>query len=128
MNSNLELVKGAENFRSWLLERNFKIQLNPCSDRYNECNWVAYKISELPARPCESNTGILIRLLPYKYNESSPEINCEIEFRAEVNGIWIQIKAFGINVNDLMSTEGKLEEIESNLIAAWNAIKPESVE
>ncbi len=146
MNSDLAFAKGAKNFMSWLLEQDFTIELAPCSSILNQCNWIAYKRSKLLARRCECNQdkkGIILSITPYNYSShsldvigikpsnydtSSSNINCEIEIRGQVNGAWYQVKSFGVNVNDLMSTEGKLEEIESNLITAWNAIKPEPVD
>ncbi len=125
MNSELY---GAEDFMSWLSNIGFVFHEDRFSSEMNQCNWLAYRRSKIKARICEGNDDkerMLVVIKPYCYahpNGSQALNQCEIEVTGKVNGIWYKLIAYTMDIRDLMSSSGKLDEIESSLISAWNAL------
>lgn len=115
--------------KNWLKDQGFSFGRSPFQNNMNECKWQAYRISELTARRCESNSekeGMQIIITPYEFSMNSYHSqSVEVELYGEANGIWWKLLAYSIKPEEL---ESRLPEIESSLIAAWNALKPSDEE
>jgi hypothetical protein len=121
---NYELV-GYEELREWLLEQGFRVIPEGIGDRHNECNWIAYRRSELPARECEGNPGKTMQLLvrPYQFAQGgSIWQSIEVDVTGQVNGLWWKLQAYSMSYDELREN---LTSIEEKLISAWNALHGE---
>ena len=111
-----------EQLKDSLQQAGFKIAPNPLKDPANECDWYAYKRSDIPARECECNEGkpAQIVVTPYAV-DMSPQHNfksCSISLRGEYENWW-DMQAYNIPFDSLID---KLPVIEARLVAAWNAL------
>lgn len=106
--------------REHLVENGFKIGENPDNGHHNQTNWYAYRQTNIESRPCETTNGenIDLYIYPFAYTYVR-ESACEVEVRGKVDGVWIMVKAYSISIYEVMR---RLPDIESKLIAAWNAL------
>jgi hypothetical protein len=117
---------GCDDLREWLITQGFKVTHDYLS-RDNECNWYAYRRNALPARECETNDGKPMQIVvrPFKYRHPSTMHqewqSAEVDVTGEAGGVWYKLSAYSLK-HDELST--RLAEIESSLIAAWNALRP----
>lgn len=111
-----------EKLREWLAGDGFQFQPNPFGFEHNECNWLAYRYSSIPARPCACNEDkpaqIVVRPCFATIGSSRME-SVEVDVCGEAGGLWFDLKAYSIKAAEL---PGKLPAIEAALIRAWNAL------
>ena len=119
-------LTGCDELREWLIAQGFRVA-HDSLPRDNECNWYAYRRSELPARECECNDGKPMQIVvrPFKYRSPStmhPEWqSAEVDVTGEAGGAWFKLQAYSLKHDELRA---RLGDIESSLIAAWNALRP----
>ena len=119
-------LAGCDALREWLITQGFKVTHDYLS-RDNECNWYAYRRSALPARECETNDGKPMQIVvrPFKYRHPSTMHHewqsAEVDVTGEAGGAWYKLSAYSLTHEELRT---RLAEIESSLIAAWNALRP----
>jgi len=112
---------GCDDLRAWLIENGFRCEV----DYLKEClktNWYAYRRTKLPARECECNDGKSMQLVvkPFALNNGfTTHESVEVSLRGEYGGIWYDLKAYSI---DVQTFKARMDEIESNLVNAWNAL------
>jgi hypothetical protein len=117
---------GCDELREWLIAQGFRVTHDSLG-RDNECNWYAYRRSALPARECECNDGKLMQLLvkPHKFTHHSAPggtwESAEVDVTGEAGGAWFKLQAYSLKHDELRE---RLGDIESSLIAAWNALRP----
>lgn len=117
---------GCDELREWLIGQGFKCAIDSLG-RDKECNWYAYRRSELQARECECNDGKPMQLVvrPYKFSHpSAPDgawESAEVDVTGEAGGLWYQLKAYSLKHDELRTRFG---DIERSLIAAWNGLLP----
>lgn len=118
-------LNGEDALRRELELRGFRCAQDPTRHQWNECNWYAYRRSDMPARPCECNSekpGMQIVVKPSVMTlNGTKHRSVEVELRGETGGMWWNLSAYGISPEDL---PGKLPDVEAGLIAAWNALRP----
>lgn len=125
MTTNKPLV-GCDSLREWLISQGFHVAQDCKYGSSNECNWYAYRKSDLPARACECNndTGMQLVVNPYRLiTPSAPSgawESIEVEVTGESRGAWFKLQAYSLTHDEL---HARLGEIESCLIAAWNALR-----
>lgn len=116
---------GLDELREWLEAQGFRTAVDSLGGRDNECNWYAYRRSELPARECECNEGKPMQLVvrPFKYARPTAPAweSAEVDVSGEAGGVWFKLKAYSLPLGELRS---RLPEIEARLIAAWNSLLP----
>lgn len=114
-----------DELRNWLTANGFHCDINPVRSHENDCNWYAYRQSQLEARRCECNNskpGVQIVIKPSVVQIGEYESrSVEIELRGEVNETWWNLSAYHIKPEDVPE---KLSAIEHALVAAWNALRP----
>jgi len=119
------LLYGEDELRDWLTASGFRCEVDPIRYQENECNWYAYRRSELKARRCECNdskAGVQLLIKPSVMQIGDHELrNVEVELRGEANGIWWNLSAYSIKPEEVSE---KLNAIEPALVAAWNALQP----
>mgnify|MGYP006977227004 FL=1 len=103
------------------LEKNgFTICENTGRSDYNEAEWHAYRRLS-SARECEMNgSKIALWVKPYVSSAINYE-NCEADITGESAGLWFNLRVYMAKPDEVMS---RLPEIESKLVAAWNALMP----
>lgn len=117
---------GCDELREWLTAQGFRVAHDSLG-RDNECNWYAYRRSALPARECECNDGKPMQLLvkPHRFaHHSAPGgawESVEVDVTGEAGGVWFKLQAYSLKHEELRE---RLVDIESRLIAAWNALRP----
>lgn len=117
---------GCDELREWLIAQGFRVAHDSLR-RDNECNWYAYRRSAIPARECECNDGTPMQLVvrPFKYKQPSTMHtewqSAEVDVTGEAGGVWFKLQAYSLQHDELRA---RLGEIESSLIAAWNALRP----
>jgi len=117
---------GCDDLREWLITQGFRVSEDSLT-RDNECNWYAYRRSALPARECECNDGKPMQIVvrPFKYQRQGtmhPEWqSAEVDVTGEAGGAWFKLSAYSLKHDELRA---RLSDIESSLIAAWNALRP----
>ena len=47
--------------------------------------------------------------------------SAEVDLTGESGGVWFKLTAYGLTIEELRA---RLPDIESNLVAAWNALLP----
>jgi hypothetical protein len=118
------MLIGCETLREWLEARGFRASVDALRSQGNECNWAAYRRTELTARECECNDGkavqIAVKPFVYTHNGTTYE-SVSVELTGEVNGLWFTQQAYSLRHDELMS---RIDEIERMLIDAWNALLP----
>lgn len=116
---------GEDELREWLESQGFRIAKSSLGSRENECNWYAYRRSELAARACECNydkQGMQIVVTPHAFSfDGRRHSSVEIEVCGEAGGVWWKLMAYSLSPDRVM--EG-LAFVEPALIAAWNALLP----
>ena len=118
---------GCDDLRAWLEAKGFKCAEDDLANRDNQCNWYAYRRSAIPARECECNDRSPMQLVvkPFKYRHPSTMHggwqSAEVDVTGETGGVWFKLQAYGLKHDELRE---RLSEIESSLIAAWNALRP----
>lgn len=114
---------GEDNFRAWLEDNGFKIAFNPINPKENQCNWYAYRRSNLPARRCECNNdkeGMQIVVIPSLFTfDPLYKNSVEVTLSGEYDGIWWNFKAYCLDANEVQNW---INSVETSLISAWNAI------
>jgi hypothetical protein len=121
MNAVTQTMRGCDELRAWLLEQGFKLSIDSLG-RDNGCNWYAYRRSAIPARACECNDGKPMQLVvrPFAYtSETQNWESAEVDVTGEANGVWFKLSAYSLKHEELRA---RLTEVESSLIAAWNAL------
>ena len=115
---------GLDNLRKWLAKNGFTIFENAGRSDYNEADWHASRRLR-SARECETNgQKIALWVKPYVSSAINYE-SCEVDITGESAGLWFNLRAYMAKPDELMS---RLPEIESKLVAAWNALIPNDVE
>jgi hypothetical protein len=118
---------GCDDLRQWLEAQGFKCAEDGLANKDNQCNWYAYRRSAIPARECECNDGKPMQIVvrPFKYRHPSTMHgewqSAEVDVTGEAGGAWYKLSAYGLKHEELQARMG---EIESSLIAAWNALRP----
>ena len=116
-------LNGCDELREWLIAQGFRVALDGLSPRGSECNWYAYRRSDIPARECECNDGkpmqIVIRPHKFQYPSGDTRESVEVDVTGEAGGIWFKLSAYSLTTDEL---RGRMPEIEAGLIAAWNAL------
>ena len=109
---------GLDNLRKWLAKNGFTICENTGRSDYNEAEWHAYR--SLPsARECETNgPKIALWVKPYVSSAINYE-HCEVDITGEAAGLWFNLRVYRAKPDEVMS---RLPEIETKLVAAWNAL------
>ncbi len=115
---------GLDDLREWLSTEGFQLGPNQFASRENECNWYAWRRSEIEARRCECNDdkqGVQIVVTPHRFDLGSmPTVeSVEVDITGEADGRWHKIQAYGIKPDDLKRS---LPDVEAALIRAWNAL------
>ena len=116
-------LTGCDELREWLLAQGFQVARLQYD---NECNWYAYRRSELPARECEFNDGKPMQLVvrPYRFpHPSAPGgawESAEVDVIGEAGGLWFTLQAYLLSHQ---AVRERLGDIERSLISAWNALR-----
>lgn len=111
---------GLDQFQEWLVNNYFTILENTGRSDYNEADWHAYR--SLPsARECETNgPKIALWIKPYEHSALDYK-SCEAEITGKADDLWFYLKVYAEKPDELMI---RLPEIETKLMAAWNALAP----
>lgn len=118
---------GCDALREWLIAQGFHVVPDPWSSEGNECNWYAYRHSEIPARECEGNDGKSMQIIVHPWRVEHCDAlgdaweSAEVDVTGEAGGQWYKLQCYSLEPNKLMD---QLPEIEAALIAAWNALRP----
>jgi hypothetical protein len=114
---------GEENLYNWLEENGFKFSKNQFVKSEENCNWYAWRRSELSARVCECNSdkdGVQIVVRPFSAQIGDRlHRNVEIDVKGEYKGIWFSISAYSLKPEEVFD---RLYDIEKSLVSAWNAL------
>ena len=116
---------GCDDLRKWLISDGFKISSNQINSQ-NQCTWYAYRGTIHAARECECNEGKNIQIvvrpfeLLHTFNVDKWQ-SAEVDLTGESGGVWFKLTAYGLTSEELRA---RLPDIESNLVAAWNALLP----
>jgi len=115
-------LTGSDDLREWLTSQGFRTWQDGLAHSGNACNWYATRKTHLQARECEGNKGKLVQILvkpfSFAFRSGDTASSVEVDVTGEANGIWYKLQAYSLSHDDL---RGRLDEIESSLIAAWNA-------
>lgn len=115
-------LTGCDDTRQWLLDAGFKVSYTEPRP-YSNCNWYAYKRTELDAPECECNEGKGTQIVvnPYETDiTGTTRQSVEIDVTGEAGGVWYQLKAYSLNASSLPDA---LPTIERSLVAAWSALE-----
>jgi hypothetical protein len=116
---------GENELREWLETQGFRCVEDPTRYRENECNWYAYRRSELEARRCECNDnkpGMQIVVKPSAMAlNGTQHRSVDIELCGEAGAVWWKLSAYSLNPEQVPEA---LPYVENALIAAWNALRP----
>lgn len=110
--------------RQTLEAAGFKVANNGLASRENLCRWYAWRPSAIQARPCECNNKprMQIEVYPHVFSvDAKTYRSAEVKLVGEAGGVWFDLKAYSISMENLPS---KLDAIEAQLVAAWNALAP----
>jgi len=115
--------QGLDDTRAWLESQGFRIAAQ-YGDAYqmNQCNWYAYRRTQLDARECECNDGKPMQIVvrPYSFKRNGIDgASLEIEVCGQFDE-WFKLMAYSISPDEAVE---KLPQIERKLISAWNALK-----
>jgi hypothetical protein len=115
-------LTGCDDTRQWLLDAGFKV-CHTDPKPYSNCNWYAYKRTDLDAPECECNEGKGTQIV---VNPFETDINgkrhqsVEIDVTGEAGEVWYCLKAYSLNAASLPES---LPTIERSLVAAWSALE-----
>ena len=115
-------LTGCDDTRQWLLSAGFKV-CHTDQKPYSNCNWYAYKRTEMDAPECECNEGKGTQIVvnPYETDfTGTTHQSVEIDVTGEAGGVWYQLKAYSLNASRLPES---LPTIERSLVAAWSALE-----
>ena len=115
-------LTGCDETRKWLLDSGFKVSHTEPRP-YSNCNWYAYKRTELDAPECECNEGkgTQIVVSPFETDiTGTTHQSVEIDVTGEAGGVWYQLKAYSLNAAMLPES---FPTIERSLVAAWSALE-----
>ena len=100
----------------------FKFEQNQFSSPENELNWLAYRRIATEHRHCECNEKSLQLVVhPFKMQiHGISHESCEVEIVGEVDGLWYKFQTYSMKPEEFLS---RLNEIECNLIRAWDSLK-----
>lgn len=118
---------GCDELRAWLIGQGFRVAHDSLGREGNECNWYAYRRSQILARECECNDGKPMQLLVRPWRIESRDApggaweSAEVDVTGEAGSHWYKLQCYSLKHNELM---GRLHDIEAALIAAWNALRP----
>jgi len=126
--ANASKIYGADELRGWLIKQGFRCAPDSLKYRDNECNWYAYRRSELAARRCECNSedaGMQIVVKPSMlWLGDNKHESVEIELCGEAAGVWWKLSAYGLKLNEVPE---RMADIEVSLVAAWNSLLPKEL-
>lgn len=108
---------------AWLVTHGFRIAANQFRRDMNDCDWYAYRRSNIPARECETNDGKPAQIVVYPSSftfDGRLHESVEVEVCGEASGVWWKLQAYSLSPADVPE---KLSTVEESLIAAWNALK-----
>lgn len=108
--------------KDWLAEQGFQHYLNHLGSRDNRANWYSCRKTNIECRECETNDGKRMQIVvnPHSYIiHGDIHESVEINVTGEAGGVWYQLNAYSLSVDEVHT---RLDEIERNLIAAWNAL------
>lgn len=115
-------LTGSDDLREWLTSQGFRTWQDGLAHPDNLCNWYATRKTHLQARECECNKGksmqLLVKPFEFTFRTGDTASSVQVDVTGEANGIWYKLQAYSLSHDDL---RGRLDEIESSLIAAWNA-------
>ncbi len=115
---------GESEFREWLESNKFRIYSSYKNDSWNKCNWYACRRFAHESRRCESNSdkpGLQLVISPYHFIDINNSRTAAIEITGETKGIWYNLTAYSINIDDVPE---KLDEVSESLARAWEALAP----
>lgn len=113
-----------DDLKAWLVMHGFRIAANQFRRDRNECDWYAYRRSNIPARECETNDGKPAQIVVYPSSftfDGRLHESVEVEVCGEADGVWFKLTAYSLAPADVPA---KLPSVEASLIAAWNALIP----
>lgn len=108
--------------RDWLDGQGFKFGIDALRDLIEECDWYAYRRTTIQSRECECNDGKAMQIIvkPSQLTIHGKQYRtATVEVCGEYDGQWWRLEAYGVDVAKLPA---KLDTIERQLIAAWNAL------
>ncbi len=120
---------GCDGLREWLVAQGFRTAEDPLA-RGNACNWYAYRPSKHQARECECNDGKPMQVVVRPFVLRMPGAprdgweSAEVDVTGQAGSHWYKLTSYSLSPTDVM---GRLHEIEASLIAAWNALRPNSI-
>jgi hypothetical protein len=120
-------LTGCDELREWLIAQGFRVSRDGFG-RDNECNWYAYRRSELQARECECNDGKRMQIVVRPHKFTHPKVpggsweSAAVDVTGEAGGAWFKLEAYSLKHDELRE---RLGDIERSLIAAWNALVPD---
>lgn len=118
-----EFTDGLGQLRVWLDAEGFSFGRQDRRQQMNDCDWYAWRRSNLDARECECNgpkVQIVINPYSFRMNDYQSE-SVEVDVTGEAGGMWWKLTAYSLKPQEFMV---RLPEIEAALISAWNAIRP----
>lgn len=105
------------NLKKFLKESGYKFYQS--YDKDNLCDWYACKRTK-SKRECACNQKpVQVVVTPFIINNAEKRESVEIDITAEYNGHWWKMEAYGLSPEEVIN---KLNEIESALIRAWEAL------
>ena len=108
--------------RAWLEGQGFRFGNDELRNKGNECDWYAYRRTKIEARECECNDGKAMQIIvkPSQFTLHGEQYSrASGEVCGEYGGEWWRMEGYGVDVAKLPA---KLDTIERQLIAAWNAL------
>lgn len=115
-----------DEFKEALETAGYRTSDNPMASRMNECQWIAYRRSNLEARSCECNDdkpGMQLVVEPSQYSiNGTVHRGVEVELRGEAAETWWTLKAYALKPETFFE---QIDGVERRLIAAWNALEVE---
>lgn len=85
--------------------------------------WMAYRRSNIQARPCECNSdkpGIQLTVTPYEMDLNGQEWqSSEVNVTGEFGGKWYSLTCYSMKPEEISQN---LPEVENTLVAAWNGL------
>jgi hypothetical protein len=120
-------LTGCDDLRGWLIGAGFKACYTEPKP-YSNCNWYAYKRTELDAPECECNEGKGTQIVVHPFDTVINDYerqSVEVDVTGEAGGVWYCLKAYSLDAARLPES---LPTIERSLVAAWSALERPSTE